>query len=78
MPLTITIANNGPLKISAEDAAQLELRDHEGNLIPLPEGKNISLCRCGASTRKPFCDGQHSKIGFIGANAAREAADAQA
>ncbi len=77
MSFTITIRENGPFRINAEDAATLTLLDHEGNVVPLPEGKPISLCRCGASTRKPFCDGTHSRIGFIGAEAARDANNAQ-
>lgn len=64
--LNITIRNNGPLFITAEDAARLQLTDHQGNVVPLPEGKGISLCRCGASKRKPFCDSSHRVIGFDG------------
>lgn len=78
LPLKITIRNNGPLAVDLT-TGELELVDHEGNVVPLPEGKTtITLCRCGASTRKPFCDGTHSKIGFKGANEARAAFDAGA
>lgn len=31
---------------------------------PVSSAKNIALCRCGASTNKPFCDGTHKEIGF--------------
>ena len=27
-------------------------------------GKQVALCRCGASKNKPFCDGTHKEIGF--------------
>ncbi len=80
MTVTITIRNNGPLVIAPDQVAMIRLVDHEGNVVPprSAEGKPMSLCRCGASAVKPFCDGTHSKIGFVGANAAREAFDAAA
>ena len=34
---------------------------------PLPNRPQMALCRCGASQRKPFCDGTHAEMGFSGA-----------
>jgi len=44
--------------------------DAEGNEFDIPEGDGIVLCRCGASTTKPFCDKTHSRIGFDAAEKA--------
>jgi 3-phenylpropionate/trans-cinnamate dioxygenase ferredoxin subunit len=79
--VTIEVRKNGPYRVHGE----VTLVDHEGNPIPIPEGKRkvtpegkswISLCRCGGSVMKPFCDGTHSRIGFIGAEEAVEKLDA--
>lgn len=67
----ITIKENGPFRVEGD----IPLYDHEGNRIETPAAGRYSLCRCGGSTRKPFCDGTHSKIGFIGAQAAVEASE---
>ncbi|MGF1510601.1 MAG: CDGSH iron-sulfur domain-containing protein [Myxococcota bacterium] len=45
---------DGPLTVVGPDGAKHEVE----------AGKKAALCRCGASTNKPFCDGTHSKIGF--------------
>ena len=63
MSCTITIRNNGPYVVEGD----VKLVDAQGNEVPLIKR---SLCRCGGSTTKPFCDGTHSKIGFQGAMAA--------
>ena len=76
MPLTIKVRNNGPYAIDLT-TGEINLVDADGNTIPLPEGKTtIALCRCGGSSRKPFCDGTHSKIGFKGAEEAVKDFDA--
>lgn len=66
MSCTITVRKDGPYRVEGD----FTLLDHEGNRIETTPGKPISLCRCGASTRKPICDGTHSKIGFRGAEEA--------
>lgn len=35
-----------------------------------PSQENCALCRCGQSSRKPFCDGTHTKVGFDGTESA--------
>jgi 3-phenylpropionate/trans-cinnamate dioxygenase ferredoxin subunit len=63
--VTIRSLKNGPYIVQGE----VELLDSEGNKI-VTERETIALCRCGASTKKPFCDGTHSKIGFQAAEQA--------
>ncbi|HSH37378.1 MAG TPA: CDGSH iron-sulfur domain-containing protein [Chthoniobacterales bacterium] len=62
--VTIDIINNGPLIVNGA----VELKDADGNAYPAKQ--RMALCRCGASTTKPFCDGTHSKIGFQAAETA--------
>lgn len=67
----ITVSNNGSYKVEGD----VPLFDHDGTPIETRPGRPYYLCRCGGSTNKPFCDGTHSRIGFIGARAAVDAAD---
>ncbi len=60
--VTITLSRNGSLKVEGP----VSLVNEEGKELETREGKPIFLCRCGASSNKPFCDGTHNKIGFTG------------
>jgi CDGSH-type Zn-finger protein len=43
--------------------------DWNGVEYPI-ERRPVALCRCGASSTKPFCDGTHKTLGFDGGPAA--------
>jgi CDGSH-type Zn-finger protein len=53
----------------------IELYGVDGSKFDLTGKPGISLCRCGGSVNKPFCDGTHSKIGFVGAESAVKKAE---
>lgn len=55
----LTVNNNGSLKIEGD----FEIVDMEGKAYGLQGRESLSLCRCGRSANKPFCDGAH-KGGF--------------
>ena len=65
----ITAKKNGPYRVEAPEGT-IELVDSDGNKYDLTGKPAFSLCRCGASVNKPFCDGTHSRIGFQAAEAA--------
>ncbi|RNB80969.1 CDGSH iron-sulfur domain-containing protein [Brevibacillus panacihumi] len=56
--VTIKINDNGSIRITGP----VELVDGIGDKYEV--GASFSLCRCGQSEKKPFCDGTHKKIGF--------------
>ncbi|MCI0184022.1 MAG: CDGSH iron-sulfur domain-containing protein [Acidibacillus sp.] len=49
----ITVRDKGPYLVTGA----IELVDAEGNVFETKE--QFTLCRCGHSHNKPFCDGAH-------------------
>jgi CDGSH-type Zn-finger protein/uncharacterized Fe-S cluster protein YjdI len=58
-PLEITPYPNGPLGV----AGSVEIISGTGHTVNRVE--RTTLCRCGHSANKPYCDGAHAKVGFV-------------
>jgi CDGSH-type Zn-finger protein len=54
---SIRIARNGPYEVQGFD---LDIEAWKEGALR----ERFSLCRCGGSKNKPFCDGTHRSIGF--------------
>jgi CDGSH-type Zn-finger protein len=68
MPTKVTVATNGSIRIEGD----FEILDPNGVAFGLAGRTVISLCRCGQSANKPFCDGSHNRVGFNDVVTARE------
>ena len=66
MAVTIKVRQNGSYLVEGDEVT---LVDWNGAAYTL-EKRPFALCRCGASAKKPFCDGTHKRIGFQAAEAA--------
>ena len=56
----IVVEKDGPLNCQGE----ITMIDDQESDVLLPEADHYTLCRCGGSKTKPFCDNTHLKIGF--------------
>lgn len=51
----ITVNSNGSLRVEGD----FEILDKDGKRYDLGGRTLVSICRCGRSNNKPFCDGSH-------------------
>jgi CDGSH-type Zn-finger protein len=56
----ITVRPNGPFRVEGP----ISLVDVNGQEWDLTGKPAISLCRCGLSSKRPFCDGTHGREGW--------------
>ena len=68
MAAKITVKNNGSIRVEGD----FELFDLSGKKFDLNGRTSVSLCRCGHSKDKPFCDGSHRECKFQSEITARE------
>lgn len=60
-PMKIEFRENGSIGI--ETGGKYVFR--QGDRERVIEKAKVSLCRCGHSGNKPFCDGSHKAAGFV-------------
>ena len=74
----IKVSKNGPYLVSGGVPVmrQTIIADSEGTALQwreeakFPLQEKCGLCRCGQSKNKPYCDGTHARIGFVGTETA--------
>ena len=58
LPVAIGVTRNGPLWVTGG----IHIEGADGQLLEVRN--RVTLCRCGHSKNKPFCDGTHNKVNF--------------
>ena len=56
----VTILSNGPIRVEGD----FSVVDQNGKEFGLGGRTAVTLCRCGHSANKPFCDGTHKRQTF--------------
>ena len=64
----VVIRDNGSILVEGD----FELQDAQGRPFDIAGRERISLCRCGQSQDKPFCDGSHKECAFSSVVEARQ------
>jgi uncharacterized Fe-S cluster protein YjdI len=57
--VAITVSRDGPLLLRG----RLRIVNAAGETIATADA--AALCRCGATANPPFCDGSHTRTGFV-------------
>jgi len=60
MKTEVELMKNGPLLVKGS----IDVKSSDGSVVS--KEKMTAFCRCGASQNKPYCDGKHKEIGFVG------------
>ena len=59
--MKLTMRENGSILVETTGSYTLKTADGQQTI----EKERFSLCRCGQSQNKPFCDGAHKAAGFV-------------
>ena len=57
----VIVRNDGPYRLEGDN---IVICDEAGQVYGLAGRTVVSLCRCGHSATKPFCDSSHKSVGF--------------
>ena len=70
--MKIQVRDHGNLRVEIGAGETLDITDGQGRSFGLGGRRVVTLCRCGHSKSKPFCDSSHKECGFDSAVEARD------